>query len=624
MKLSIIIPAYKAEPYIYELFDCLGPQITEDVEVMVIDDGSPKPVEATYPWIKLYRQENKGVSPARNYGIEHTTGEYIAFIDADDLVAPYYVEKLLEKIEEGFDYVEFSWKSLPGDTEQYDYKLNGQDDKLENPSACTRAFKRSFIGDTRFFEKKISSEDENFTRRLNLKSGKRSFITDYMYFYRTGNPNSKSHRFWRGELESRQIVYHYRHVTDDMTWLIDEIKKEDEQNCVFLLTEQNDIPELEKYCRVRRPMPIRGMELRGEPTDLFRQVEMPIKTQVVIWARELPLVSGLSSFVYNFCAVMRKHYEILVLYDSGSPLQVERLRKIVRVKKTKKVIMCDTLIVNSVLGGLPENVTYKKVIQMCHTCLSDKYTIPEADEIIFTSQAAAGRFGKKGKVINNLLERSDCKPALTLISATRLSSEKGWDRMVALGKTFREKKIPFVWYIFTDEDIKMPMAEMVKISPRLDIYPFIKAADYLVQLSDQEAFCYSIVEALTLGTPVITTPMDVLEELGVIDGVNGYVVPYDMKGVQAANIDIYRLKGTFKYTYDNGKRIKKWKDTIGRDLAEVSKYDPERKTMVKVLRPYDDIELKQRQQAGAKLFMPLRRADTVEAAGCCTILEEQG
>ena len=624
MKLSIIIPAYKAEPYIYELFDCLEPQITEDVEVMVIDDGSPKPVEATYPWIKLYRQENKGVSPARNYGIEHTTGEYIAFIDADDLVAPYYVEKLLEKIEEGFDYVEFSWKSLPGDTEQYDYKLNGQDDKLENPSACTRAFKRSFIGDTRFFEKKTSSEDENFTRRLNLKSGKRSFITDYMYFYRTGNPNSKSHRFWRGELESRQIVYHYRHVTDDMTWLIDEIKKEDEQNCVFLLTEQNDIPELEKYCRVRRPMPIRGMELRGEPTDLFRQVEMPIKTQVVIWARELPLVSGLSSFVYNFCAVMRKHYEILVLYDSGSPLQVERLRKIVRVKKTKKVIMCDTLIVNSVLGGLPENVTYKKVIQMCHTCLSDKYTIPEADEIIFTSQAAAGRFGKKGKVINNLLERSDCKPALTLISATRLSSEKGWDRMVALGKTFREKKIPFVWYIFTDEDIKMPMAEMVKISPRLDIYPFIKAADYLVQLSDQEAFCYSIVEALTLGTPVITTPMDVLEELGVIDGVNGYVVPYDMKGVQAANIDIYRLKGTFKYTYDNGKRIKKWKDTIGRDLAEVSKYDPERKTMVKVLRPYDDIELKQRQQAGAKLFMPLRRADTVEAAGCCTILEEQG
>lgn len=624
MKLSIIIPAYKAEPYIYELFDCLGPQITEDVEVMVIDDGSPNPVEATYPWIKLYRQENKGVSHARNYGIEHTTGEYIAFIDADDLVAPYYVEKLLEKIEEGFDYVEFSWKSLPGDTEQYDCKLNGPDDKMENPSACTRAFKRSFIGDTRFFEKKVSSEDENFTRRLNLKSGKRSFIPDYMYFYRTGNPNSKSHRFWRGELESRQIVYHYRHVTDDMTWLIDEIKKEDEQNCVLLLTEQNDIPELEKYCRVRRPMPIRGMELRGEPTDLFRQVEMPIKTQVVIWARELPLVSGLSSFVYNFCAVMRKHYEILVLYDSGSPLQVERLRKIVRVKKTKKVIMCDTLIVNSVLGGLPENVTYKKVIQMCHTCMSDKYTIPEADEIIFTSQAAAGRFGGKGKVINNLLERSDCKPALTLISATRLSSEKGWDRMVALGKTFREKKIPFVWHIFTDEDIKMPMAEMVKISPRLDIYPFIKAADYLVQLSDQEAFCYSIVEALTLGTPVITTPMDVLEELGVIDGVNGYVVPYDMKGVQAANIDIYRLKGTFNYTYDNGKRIKKWKDTIGRNLAEVSKYDPERKTMVKVLRPYDDIELKQRQQAGAKLFMPLRRADTVEAAGCCTILEEQG
>jgi glycosyltransferase involved in cell wall biosynthesis len=212
IKLSIIIPAYKAEPYIYELFDCLNPQITEEVEVMVIDDGSPVPVKVTYPWIQLYRQENQGVSTARNYGIEHTTGEYIAFIDADDLVAKDYIATLLYKIDtEHFDYIELSWKSLPGKTEQYTCKLNSFKDKMTNPSACTRAFKRTFIGNVRFNTKKQSSEDENFTRQLDFKNGKRAIATEFMYFYRTNNQNSKSHRFWRGELDTQQIVYHYKH-----------------------------------------------------------------------------------------------------------------------------------------------------------------------------------------------------------------------------------------------------------------------------------------------------------------------------------------------------------------------------------------------------------------------------
>ena len=91
MKLSIIIPAYNAEPYIEHLINRLKPQINKNVEVLVVDDGSKFPYLAPYKWVRVIRQENKGLAGARNTGIEKTTGEYIHFIDADDLVPENYV-----------------------------------------------------------------------------------------------------------------------------------------------------------------------------------------------------------------------------------------------------------------------------------------------------------------------------------------------------------------------------------------------------------------------------------------------------------------------------------------------------------------------------------------------------
>ena len=105
IKLSIIIPCYNAEPYINELLDCLGKQITKDVEVIVIDDGSKKPFLPDYEWVQLIRQENAGASAARNKGLDVAKGQYVAFIDADDLVADNYITTILDKIKtEKFDY----------------------------------------------------------------------------------------------------------------------------------------------------------------------------------------------------------------------------------------------------------------------------------------------------------------------------------------------------------------------------------------------------------------------------------------------------------------------------------------------------------------------------------------
>ena len=60
IKLSIVIPAYNAEPYIYELLDRLESQITDEVQVIVIDDCSKKPLNINKPWVEFYKNDNCG------------------------------------------------------------------------------------------------------------------------------------------------------------------------------------------------------------------------------------------------------------------------------------------------------------------------------------------------------------------------------------------------------------------------------------------------------------------------------------------------------------------------------------------------------------------------------------
>ena len=100
-KVSVIIPAYNVEKYIGETLDSVLTQTYSDFEVVVVDDGSQdqtasiiKQYQTKYPKkIRLIQKENGGPSKARNVGIKASTGEYIAFIDADDLWLPGKLEK---------------------------------------------------------------------------------------------------------------------------------------------------------------------------------------------------------------------------------------------------------------------------------------------------------------------------------------------------------------------------------------------------------------------------------------------------------------------------------------------------------------------------------------------------
>src|SRR5215510_13897684 len=90
---SIIIPTYNRLPYLKKTLDSIWEQSFTDFEVIVVDDGS---TDGTADYLRelggsveLLRQENRGPGAARNLGVMHARGEYIAFLDSDDLWFPW-------------------------------------------------------------------------------------------------------------------------------------------------------------------------------------------------------------------------------------------------------------------------------------------------------------------------------------------------------------------------------------------------------------------------------------------------------------------------------------------------------------------------------------------------------
>ena len=105
-KISVIIPAYNVAPYIGETLRSVFAQTFTDFEVIVINDGSPDTEEferVLTPFrerLRYLKQENRGASAARNAGLRAARGEFVAFLDADDLWLPNYLEDQLAVIRE--------------------------------------------------------------------------------------------------------------------------------------------------------------------------------------------------------------------------------------------------------------------------------------------------------------------------------------------------------------------------------------------------------------------------------------------------------------------------------------------------------------------------------------------
>lgn len=204
-KLSVIIPVYNVEKYLPRCLDNVVSQINNDVEIIIVNDGSSddsyllaKKYEEKNKNIYLYSKPNGGLSSARNFGLKKSKGEYILFVDSDDSLASNAIEVILEKISsDNADVISFGYNFIKKKC-ILEYKRDLDSDKLSGEefmmnelvnrnmfmAAWSYVYKKGFLEENSLeFKEGILHEDEEFTPRVLLKAKRVSSIFLPLYNY---------------------------------------------------------------------------------------------------------------------------------------------------------------------------------------------------------------------------------------------------------------------------------------------------------------------------------------------------------------------------------------------------------------------------------------------------------
>lgn len=325
------------------------------------------------------------------------------------------------------------------------------------------------------------------------------------------------------------------------------------------------------------------------------------KKKIILYHTNPLQIGGIDTFDYNFCKKMRDKYNILFLYKEGHLDTINRLKKLnISVEKYKenKKYICNICLLASAWGGYPETVIAKtgRYIQMIHA----DYIKAKDTGFVYekwnktTEHVAVGKHitsvfknlypNEKVTTIYNILDdKQDTHHILKLISATRVSKEKGYSRMLKLAQVLKANNIKFRWIIFTDlklyQQKPFDMEEIVYLKPSHDIFDYIAEADYGVQLSDTEGYCYFVNECLQYGTPVISTNYPSSYE-SIEDGVNGYLLDMDL-----SNLDINKIVNNIpkNFVYKEKGTIKDWDKLFNKRVSV-----PKIKYKIRALKDYID------------------------------------
>ncbi len=209
---SIIVPVYKAERYLQKCVNSILAQTYTDFEVLLVDDGSPDMSGAICEKcavgdnrIKVFHKENGGVSSARNYGLDNAVGDWICFVDSDDIIDDIFLENFhfLSSVDcdlflQGYKVIEadivkevheFSYDELKTSDVKKVY-IDGENLNINN-SPVSKLFKRDIIesNNIRFDASTSYGEDHLFvlTYLLYVKNISISNKSAYLYIHYFNN-----------------------------------------------------------------------------------------------------------------------------------------------------------------------------------------------------------------------------------------------------------------------------------------------------------------------------------------------------------------------------------------------------------------------------------------------------
>lgn len=211
--ISIIVPIYNVEQFLHCCIDSILAQTFTDWELLLIDDGSPDrsgeicdEYAAKDSRVRVFHKENGGVSNARNLGLDNARGEWVTFVDADDIIQPGFLRGLLAPTEEyeALDFVQagccnYRNEKIVGIEQQYELYVGNDPAYLFNHFrglTFSKLFRLENVNHwsdglpLRFDEEMRIAEDMAFTLDYILSVGRYAFVPETGYLYRRDNEGS--------------------------------------------------------------------------------------------------------------------------------------------------------------------------------------------------------------------------------------------------------------------------------------------------------------------------------------------------------------------------------------------------------------------------------------------------
>ena len=555
MKLSIITPYYKTLNETLELAKILEPQLTKEVEWIIVDDGcKEKELDNIKAKVIHLDKPSGNASKPRNVGLDNAKGKYIAFIDSDDKVSLDYVETILEETKEEWDYCYISW-----DWKQGEIIISNEPPEW-NTCVWNCVYKEDLIGDTRFDLTKNIGEDEHFNKIV--RKGKKHNITKVLYHYTWNRPNSLTQLYSRGLIDRESI-----------------------------------------------------------------------KCGLLVYQMYVSKIGGIETFLYNFFKLLSPHYDITFVYGEADLDQLRRYRQFVKcIKFNNQKFICDKYLCASNQDNIADNVTSLsgEYIDMIHADLSamswkykpHKKTTKHIAVSNIAKRSIEMQDDKPCKVIYNLLDLEEPVKPLMIMSAQRMSEEKGEVEMKMFARRLKQKEIPFIWINFTDNKVGEEDGILFK-SCVLDIQNYYGLFDYFASFSRTESYGYSLVQAMSYGLPLIVRDIPVLKELGFEDGKHGYKLEHDLSNIDEV---IDKLAKKPKCVYNKLDNYQEWINELG-ILNKYNDYIPEHytKALVRARRKftrYEDSERKVIPKENEEWITTFDRAEYLEQNSFVDIIQK--
>lgn len=349
----------------------------------------------------------------------------------------------------------------------------------------------------------------------------------------------------------------------------------------------------------------------------------------IIYVYSINSIGGVETFAYEL-AKKYKDNDIAIVCKMIAKNQLKRLRKLCNVYiHTTEQINCKVIITNwdtSILKYVNKDA---KVYTVLHTDYShsSQTGLPIDDPritYIGITEDSMKKFQSITKIDRTILCRNPLtlekeeKP-LILMSASRLTKEKGGHRLLALANALDRLKIKYIWFIFTTNEYSTNPVwnnkNIIHMENRLDLDFFYNIADWYIQCSEVEGDSYSLKEALYRGKPIVACELPYFKEIGIENNKNALFLDLDCENV---NEVAEKMQKPLKFTFEP---IKDEYDKIIVKGKSHYKEDLDMRVKVKVLQDYKDLLLNKDLKKGNEYETDRERADHLVDLNLVEIVE---